>query len=166
MTIYALSSGFVASGIAVIRVSGKRASTVVEKLTQKNLPLPKVATLRKINNINTSELIDEGIILWFPGPNSYTGEDMAEFHVHGSKAVIQALLKSISEIKECRLAEPGEFTKIALQNNKINLLKAESIADLISSETEIQRKQAIKIMSGTSSEKFNSWREGLLKIIS
>ena len=101
MTIYALSSGFVASGIAVIRVSGKRASTVVEKLTQKNLPLPKVATLRKINNINTSELIDEGIILWFPGPNSYTGEDMAEFHVHGSKAVIQALLKSISEIKEC-----------------------------------------------------------------
>ena len=166
MTIYALSSGFVTSGVAVIRVSGKRASTVVKKLTQKDLPLPKVATLRKINNINTSELIDEGIILWFPGPNSYTGEDMAEFHVHGSKAVIQALLKSISEIKECRLAEPGEFTKIALQNNKINLLKAESIGDLIYSETEIQRKQAIKIIEGRSESVFNDLREELIKILS
>ena len=88
---------------------------------------------RKIHNINTSELIDEGIILWFPGPESYTGEDMAEIHVHGSKAVIEALHFSISKIENCRLAEPGEFTKLAFQNGKINLLKAESIADLISS---------------------------------
>jgi len=119
-----------------------------------------------MNNINTSELIDEGIILWFPGPHSYTGEDMAEFHVHGSKAVIDALHSSIKVIENCRLAEPGEFTKLAFQNGKINLLKAESIADLISAETELQRKQAIKIMNGVSSDKFNSWREKLLKILS
>jgi small GTP-binding protein domain len=125
-----------------------------------------MATLRKINNINTSELIDEGIILWFPGPESYTGEDMAEIHVHGGKAVVLALQKEIVKIKNCRLAEPGEFTKLAFQNGKINLLKAESIADLISAETEIQRLQAIKIMEGKSSAKFNKLREKLLKVLS
>ena len=94
-------------------------------------------------------MIDEGIVIWFPGPNSYTGEDMAEMHVHGSKAVVKSILDNISKSKKnCRLAEPGEFTKIAFQNDKINLLKAESIGDLIASETEIQRKQALKIMSG------------------
>ena len=124
------------------------------------------AKFRKINNIDTSELIDEGIILWFPGPESYTGEDMAEIHVHGGKAVILAVQKEISKIKNCRLAEPGEFTKLAFQNGKINLLKAESIADLISSETEIQRQQAIKIMNGKSSDQFNFLREKLLKILS
>ena len=158
MTIYALSTGPGISGVAVIRVSGKETASVIKSITGKDLPPARVATLRKINNINTSDMIDEGIILWFPGPESYTGEDMAEFHVHGSIAVIQAVQNSISQIKNCRLAEPGEFTKIAFQNNKINLLKAESIADLISAETEIQRQQAIKIMSGASSDKFNSWR--------
>jgi len=166
MTIYALSSGPGISGVAVIRVSGKETISVIKALTGKDLPRPRVATLRKINNSNTFELIDEGIILWFPGPQSYTGEDMVEFHVHGSKAVVEAIQNSISQIKDCRLAEPGEFTKLAFQNGKINLLKAESIADLVSSETEIQRKQAIKIMSGKSSDKFNSWREKLLKILS
>ncbi len=166
MTIYALSTGPGISGLAVIRVSGKETASVIKKVTGKDLPTPRIATLRKMNNIKTSELIDEGIILWFPGPHSYTGEDMAEFHVHGSKAVIDALHSSIEGIKNCRLAEPGEFTKLAFQNGKINLLKAESIADLISAETELQRKQAIKIMSGASSDKFNLWREKLLKILS
>jgi len=166
MTIYALSSGPGISGIAVIRVSGPETKKVIKVLTKGSLPKPRIATLKKINKINTNELIDEGIIIWFPGPQSYTGEDMAEFHVHGSKAIIEALQNSISQVKYCRIAEPGEFTKIAFQNNKINLLKAESIADLISSETEIQRKQAIRIMSGESSTKFISWREGLLKILS
>ena len=139
MTIYALSTGPGISGIAVIRISGKETRRTIELLTSKKLPKPRVATVRKINKINTSELIDEGIILWFPGPESYTGEDMAEFHIHGSKAVIDALHHSISKIENCRLADPGEFTKLAFQNGKINLLKAESIADLISAETEIQR---------------------------
>ena len=166
MTIYALSSGPGVSGIAVIRISGQETSKVIKLLTGKNVPKPRVATLRKINKINTSELIDEGIVLWFPGPESYTGEDMAEIQVHGSKAVIDALHSSISNIENCRLAEPGEFTKIAFQNEKINLLKAESIADLISSETEIQRQQAIKLMNGKSADQFNLLREKLLKILS
>ena len=166
MTIYALSSGAGISGVAIIRVSGQETSKVIKLLTKKNVPKPRVATLRKINNINTSELIDEGILLWFPGPESYTGEDMAEIQVHGSKAVIDAIHFSISTVENCRLAEPGEFTKLAFQNGKINLLKAESIADLISAETEIQRKQAIKIMNGKSADQFNFLREKLLKILS
>ncbi|MDB0038749.1 tRNA uridine-5-carboxymethylaminomethyl(34) synthesis GTPase MnmE [Candidatus Pelagibacter sp.] len=166
MTIYSLSSGPGISGIAIIRVSGSETSKVLELLTNNSLPKPRVATLRKINKINTSELIDEGIILWFPGPESYTGEDMAEIQVHGSKAVIDAIHSSISTVENCRLAEPGEFTKLAFQNGKINLLKAESIADLISAETEIQRKQAIKIMNGKSADQFNFLRKKLLKILS
>jgi tRNA modification GTPase len=166
MTIYALSSGPGISGVAIIRISGKETKNVVKLLTGKSLPSPRMATLRKINKINTSELIDEGIILWFPGPESYTGEDMAEIQVHGSKAVINALHSSIAKIENCRLAEPGEFTKLAFQNGKINLLKAESVADLIFSETEIQRQQAIKIMNGKSADQFNLLREKLLKILS
>ena len=166
MTIYALSSGPGISGIAVVRISGSDSSKVLKLLTKNELPTPRVATLRKINNINTSELIDEGLILWFPGPQSYTGEDMVEIHIHGGKAVVEALLNTLSNIKECRLADPGEFTKLAFQNSKINLLKAESIADLISAETEIQRLQAVKMMKGKSSEKFNELREKLLKILS
>jgi len=166
MTIYALSSGPGISGVAIIRISGPEAAKVIKALTGKEIPKPRMATLTKINNINTSELIDEGIIIWFPGPESYTGEDMVEIHIHGSKAVILALQNEIAKVKNCRLAAPGEFTKLAFQNGKINLLKAESIADLISAETEIQRLQAVKIMKGKSSEKFNLLREKLLKLLS
>mgnify|MGYP000496665176 FL=1 len=166
MTIYALSSGPGVSGIAVIRISGSKVEEIVKLITNDQLPKPRQATLKKFNKINNSELIDEGILIWFPGPESYTGEDMAEIHVHGSIAVVRTILDQLSKIENCRLAEPGEFTKIAFQNEKINLLKAESISDLISAETEIQRQQAIKIMSGKSSDKFNSLREKLLKILS
>ena len=166
MTIYALSSGPGVSGIAVIRISGSKVEKIVKLITNDQLPEPRQATLKKFNKINNSELIDEGILIWFPGPESYTGEDMAEIHVHGSIAVVRTILDQLSKIENCRLAEPGEFTKIAFQNEKINLLKAESISDLISAETEIQRQQAIKIMSGKSSDKFNSLREKLLKILS
>ncbi len=166
MTIYALSSGPGVSGIAVIRLSGSGTKNIINKLITGELPKARIATIKKFNKINNSELIDEGILLWFPAPESYTGEDMVEIHVHGSIAVVRAVLDQLSKIENCRLAEPGEFTKIAFQNGKINLLKAESISDLISAETEIQRQQAVKIMSGRSSEKFNSLREKLLKILS
>ena len=166
MPIYALSTGPGVSGVAVIRLSGKGTIEVIKKISGKTLPKARVATIRKFYKSDNKDLIDEGILIWFPGPESYTGEDMAEFHVHGSKAVVDALHESLSKIEGCRLAEPGEFTKIAFQNGKINLLKAESISDLISSETEIQRKQAINIMSGKSSNKFNSLRERLIKILS
>ena len=101
MTIYALSTGPGVSGVAIVRISGPEASNVIESLTSKEIPSPRTATLRKINYINTSELIDEGLILWFPGPESYTGEDMAEFHVHGSRSVIQAMHSCLSKIKNC-----------------------------------------------------------------
>jgi tRNA modification GTPase len=166
MTIYALSTGPGISGVAIIRLSGKDSLNVIKALTNKDLPPPRYAALRKIFKPNSKDLIDEGIIMWFAGPESYTGEDMAEIHVHGSKAVIDALHTSISKIENCRLAEPGEFTKLAFQNGKIDLLQAESIADLISSETEIQRQQAIKIMNGKSAVQFNFLREKLLKILS
>ena len=166
MTIYALSSGPGVSGIAVIRISGQNTKKVIKNMTFSEPPNPKIATFVKFKDPKTKETIDEGILLWFPAPNSYTGEDMAEFHVHGSKSVIDAIHSSISSIDGCRLAEAGEFTKIAFQNGKINLLKAESISDLLASETEIQRKQAIKIMSGKSSDKFNLLRSRLLKILS
>ena len=166
MTIYALSTGPGISGVAVIRISGPDTKEVIKKLTSSNLPTPRLATIKKFKKINTNELIDEGILLWFPGPQSYTGEDMAEFHVHGGRAVIEAIHNSISKIENCRLAEPGEFTKIAFQNGKINLLKAESIGDLISSETDLQMKQALKVISGNSLKKFEIWREDLLKVLS
>ena len=166
MNIYALSSGAGVSGVAVIRISGVGTREIIQELINGEMPPPRLATLKKFNKINNSELIDEGLLLWFPGPESYTGEDLAEIHVHGSIAVIRSIMDQLSSIKNCRLAEPGEFTKIAFQNGKINLLKAESISDLISAETEIQRQQAIKIMSGKSSEKFNLLREKLLKILS
>ena len=166
MTIYALSSGPGLSGIAVIRLSGPKSKVAIEKLTKEKAPKPRYASIKKIYKLNNDELIDEGLILWFPSPNSYTGEDMAEFHIHGSKATINALQSELSKIDDCRLAEAGEFTKIAFQNGKINLLKAESISDLISAETEIQRQQAVKLMSGKSSDKFNELRKRVLKILS
>ena len=97
MTIYALSTGPGISGIAIIRISGPETSNIIKKLTGKVIPTPRIATLRKINNINTSELIDEGIILWFPGPESYTGEDLAEIHIHGGKAVVLAVQNEIAK---------------------------------------------------------------------
>ena len=166
MTIYALSSGPGISGLAVVRVSGSQSKVIMGSIIEGNIPKPRVATLKKIRKISSKELIDEGIILWFPGPKSYTGDDMIEFHVHGSRAVLDALLHEISKVENCRVAEPGEFTKNAFQNGKINLLEAESIGDLISSETEIQRRQAIDIMSGIQGKKYESWRKRLLKVLS
>ena len=165
MTIYALSSGPGISGLAVVRVSGSQSKVIMDSIIEGDIK-PRVATLKKIRKINSREVIDEGIILWFPGPKSYTGDDMLEFHVHGSRAVIDALLNEISKIEKCRVAEPGEFTKNAFQNGKISLLEAESIGDLISSETEIQRRQAIDIMSGIQGKKYEGWREKLLKVLS
>ena len=118
MTIYALSTGPGISGIAVVRISGPETTKVIKLLTDKQIPSPRVATLRKINKINTSELIDEGIILWFPAPQSYTGEDMAEFHVHGSKAVIEALHHSISKIENCQISRTWRIYKTSISKWK------------------------------------------------
>ena len=166
MTIFALSTGSVTSGISIIRITGDETKNIIKKLTKNNVPIPRKATLSNFYDIDHNEIIDKGIIIWFPGPNSFTGEDLVELHVHGSKAVVSALLSTLSKFENCRLAEPGEFTKIAYENNKFNLLDVEALSDLISSETELQRKQAIKILSGNAEKKYSSLRQRMLKILS
>ena len=167
MNIYALSSGRGPSGIAIVRISGKDTLKVCKNLTKLKEVTSNVVNYCKFYDPKNDKVIDpEAILLWFPGPNSYTGDDLAEFQVHGSNAVINALLKALSEQENCRLAEPGEFTKIAFQNDKIDLLKAESIGDLIHAETELQREQAVKLVQGNASIYYNNIREKLIKSLS
>ena len=164
MNIYALSSGRGPSGIAIVRISGSETLKICQNLTKSKDIKSNEVNFCKFYDPNNGNVIDpEALLLWFPGPNSYTGEDLAELQIHGSNAVINALLRVLSEQKNCRLAEPGEFTKIAFQNDKIDLLKAESIGDLIHSETELQRQQAIKLVQGNASNYYNDLREKIIK---
>jgi len=163
MNIYALSSGRGPSGIAIIRLSGKDALNISELISSKKNLKFKEINFCKFYNPSNNTLIDEGLLLLFPKPNSFTGDNLAEFHIHGSNAIISYFLKVLSEQLNCRLAEPGEFSKIAFQNNKIDLVKAESISDLIHSETELQRKQALKLVQGNASNYYNHLREKLIK---
>jgi tRNA modification GTPase len=163
MNIYALSSGRGPSGIAIIRLSGKDTLKISKLISKnKNLKSKEINYCKFYNPLN-NVLIDEGLLLLFQSPNSFTGEDLAEFHIHGSNAVISYFLSVLSEQDNCRLAEPGEFTKIAFHNNKIDLVKAESISDLIHSETEMQRQQAIRLVQGNASNYYNDLREKLIK---
>jgi len=167
MNIYALSSGRGPSGIAIVRISGKDTRKICQNLTKLKDIKPNEINFCKFYDPKKDNVIDpEALLLWFPGPNSYTGDNLAEFQVHGSNAVIKALLKALSEQDNCRLAEPGEFTKIAFQNDKIDLLKAESIGDLIHAETELQREQAVKLVQGNASNYYNDLRIKLIKSLS
>ena len=167
MNIYALSSGRGPSGIAIVRISGKDTLQVCKNLTQlKELKSNEVNYCKFYDPKNKNIIDPEALLLWFPAPNSYTGDDLAEFQVHGGNAIINSLLKTLSEQDNCRLAEPGEFTKVAFQNDKIDLLKAESIGDLIHAETELQRKQAVKFVQGKASDYYNDLREKLIKSLS
>jgi tRNA modification GTPase len=166
MNIFALSTGRGPSGIAILRLSGKDSLQISKLITKKSDIKSKEVNLCKFHDPSNDKIIDEGLLLWFPGPNSYTGEDLAEFHTHGSNAVVSCFLRVLSEQENCRLAEPGEFTKIAFQNNKIDLIEAESIGDLIHAETELQRQQAIKLVQGNASNYYNSLREKLVKSLS
>ncbi len=164
MNIYALSSGRGPSGIAIVRLSGIDTLKICKNLTKLKEIKSNVVNYCQFYDPKNDKIIDpEALLLWFPGPNSYTGEDLAELQIHGSNAVINALLRVLSEQKNCRLAEPGEFTKIAFQNDKIDLLKAESIGDLIHSETELQRQQAIKLVQGNASNYYNNLMDKLIK---
>ena len=138
MNIFALSTGRGPSGIAIIRLSGKDSLRISKLITKKNDIKSKELNVCKFYDPSNETVIDEGLLLWSPAPNSYTGEDLAEFHTHGSNAVISCFLRVLGEIENCRLAEPGEFTKIAFQNNKMDLLEAESIGDLIHAETDFR----------------------------
>ena len=166
MNIFALSTGKGPSGIAILRLSGKDSLHISKLITKKNHIKSKEVNICKFYDPSNNKIIDEGLLLWSPGPSSYTGEDLVEFHTHGSNAVVRYFLKVLSEQENCRLAEAGEFTKLAFQNNKMDLIEAESIGDLINSETEMQRQQAIKLVQGNASNHYNSLREKLIKSLS
>ena len=165
MNIYALSSGACPSGIAIIRLSGEASGLIAKKICRTNELNIQQANFTKFYNPKNNEVLDEGLVIYFKGPNSYTGEDLVEFHTHGSNAVITAFTNVLADFDNCRLAEPGEFTKLALQNDKIDLLKAESIGDLINAETELQRKQAINFIQGHATDHYNNLREKLIKAL-
>jgi tRNA modification GTPase len=163
VTIYALSSGAGRAGVAVVRVSGPLAGDVLVQLSGDALPAPRRARLSWVRSPRTGLILDEGLTIWFPSPRSFTGEDIAEFHIHGGLAVVASVLRAISECKGTRLAEPGEFSKRAFLNNKLDLTEAEGLADLIDAETEAQRRQARSQASGVLGELYDSWRERLMR---
>lgn len=161
-TIYSLSSGIGRAGVAIVRVSGPSAGKAIRRMSRLT-PVPRKAALASIRHPTTNELIDQAILLWFPGPNSFTGEDVAEFHIHGGRAVVAAMLDGLSSIEGTRPAEPGEFTRRAFANQKLDLTSVEGLADLISADTELQRQQAIGQFSGSVGELGKFWRATLIE---
>ena len=159
-TIFALATAPGRSGVAVMRVSGPDTDIVVRNLSNSKLPEPRKAVLRQLSDQNR-HLIDEALVLWFPGPHSFTGEDVAEFHIHGSHAVVEALSSAMFELG-LRQAEPGEFTKRAFQNGKMDLTEAEGLADLIDAGTAGQRQQALRQMKGGLRDIYEGWRSQIL----
>ena len=162
-TIFAVATGRGQAGVAIIRVSGPASRLVFERLAGP-LPRPRHAVLRKLRT-EQGLLIDETLCLWFAGPTSFTGEDCVEFHCHGSVSVIALMLETIGRIPDCRLAEPGEFSRRAFQNGRMDLSAIEGLADLIDSETEQQRQQAIRQMMGGISRETDGWRDQLIGIL-
>ena len=160
-TIYALSSAAGRAGVAVIRLSGPRSGPALRTLTQ-SLPAARTAALRAICDPQSGGLIDRGLILWFPAPHSFTGEDCAEFQIHGGRAVIAALLAALSALPGLRLAEAGEFARRAFANGKLDLTAAEGLADLIDAETEAQRRQAVHQAGGHLARLYEGWRRDLI----
>jgi tRNA modification GTPase len=161
-TIFALSTAPGRAGVAIVRVSGSRAMDAVERLTGKRDFSPRQATLARFADADDGE-IDSGLVLWFPGPASFTGEDVAEFHIHGGPAIAAAMLRSIGAASGLRPAEPGEFTRRAVENGKFDLTRAEALADLIDAETEAQRKQALRQHGGALEALYEGWRARLIR---
>ncbi len=163
-TIFALSSGRPPAAIAVIRLSGPRAGDAMVALTGR-LPEPRKARLARVRDPQSGETIDEALGLWFPGPNSETGEDMAELQLHGGRAIIAAVQAALGRIEGLRPAEPGEFTRRAFENGRMDLTAVEGLADLIGAETEAQRRQAFRQMKGLLGDKAESWRGRLIQAL-
>ena len=147
-TIYALSSGHGKCGVALIRLSGPKASVALSLLTNKKIYEPRKVYLRKLRYPSSGIILDKALSVWFPGPASFTGEDVVEFQVHGGSAVVKAVLEALGTIDDLRPAKAGEFTKRAFRSGKLNLTEVEGLADLINSETEFQRQQAFNQMDG------------------
>lgn len=160
-TIFALSSGAPPAAIGVIRISGPQAGAALAALHGR-LPEPRRATLGWLHDPATGERIDRALLLWFPGPHSATGEDIAELHVHGGRAVTRAVLDALAAVDGCRAAEGGEFTRTAFANGVIDLAQAEGLADLIAAETEIQRRSAQHLAGGALSRQVAAWQDAIL----
>ncbi len=160
-TIYALSSGQGRAGVAVVRISGPEAENVLRRMAG-DLPEPRRAVLRTLRRLSDGAALDQALVLWFPSPASFTGEDAAEFHIHGGRAVVGASLDALGEFPGLRIAEPGEFSRRAFDNGKLDLAQAEALADLIDAETELQRLQAIEQASGHLSAIYDGWRGELI----
>jgi tRNA modification GTPase len=160
-TIFALASGLGKAAIAVIRVSGPESAQAIKALVGP-LPRPRQASVRQIIDPDDRRAIDSGLVLWFPGPNSFTGEDSGEFQVHGSRPVVSLLLKILSGMPGLRLATPGEFARRALENGKLDLVAIEALSDLVEAETEQQRRLAIEQARGHLQQQVERWRSDLL----
>jgi tRNA modification GTPase len=163
-TIFALSSGRPPAAIAVIRVSGPDAGTALQKLIGRRPP-PRRATLARVRDPATGASIDDGLALWFPGPNSGTGEDIAELQVHGGRAVIAAVLAALGKLPGLRHAEAGEFTRRAFENGRMDLTAVEGLADLVAAETEAQRRQAFRQLEGLLGVRAETWRQRLIEAL-
>ena len=159
-TIFALSSGAPPAGIGVIRITGPDTRAALEALAG-SVPEPRRVKRAQIRNAK-GEILDDGLVLFFAGPRSVTGEDLGELHCHGGRAVIAAIENALSEVSGCRRAEPGEFTRRAFSNGRIDLSEAEGLADLLAAETEIQRRSAMQMASGVLSREVEGWREKVL----
>jgi tRNA modification GTPase len=160
-TIFALSSGRPPSAIAIVRVSGPQAGPALTALAGKTPP-PRMATRALLRDAN-AQAIDDAVVLWFPGPASATGEDVAEFHVHGGRAVLAALFASLSAFADMRTADPGEFTRRAFENGKLDLTEAEGLDDLIHADTDRQRRQALRHLKGLLGDKARDWRAQIIE---
>ena len=163
-TIFALSSGRPPAAIAVVRISGPRARMALEQVVGR-VPQPRRASLARLRDPVTGEMVDEGLALWFPAPNSETGEDMVELHVHGGRAVIAAVLAALAKLAGLRPAEAGEFTRRAFENGRMDLTALEGLADLVAAETEAQRRQAYQHLKGLLGERAETWRQRLIEAL-
>lgn len=160
-TIYALSSGLGRCGVAVLRVSGPAAGVALDRIAG-GCPPPRMAKLATLRAPQSGEPLDRALVLWFPAPDSFSGEDMAEFHVHGGRAVIGAVVEALAGLEGLKPADPGEFTRRAFENGKLDLTEVEGLADLIDAETEAQRRQALSQSRGRFRSKAEQWREELV----
>src|SRR5262245_9467793 len=163
-TIFALSSGRPPAAIAVVRISGPRAKAALVALIGR-VPEPRQAALARVRHPATGELIDEALALWFPGPKSETGEDTCELQLHGGRAVITAVLSGLGQLDGLRLAEPGEFTRRAFDNGRLDLTQVEALADRVYAETEAQRRQAFGQLRGLLGERAENWRTRLIEAL-
>jgi len=164
-TIFALSSGRGRAGVAVLRLSGPRAGAALQAIAGGKLPEPRFAAFRRLRNPSTDETLDRALALWFPGPRSETGEDMAEFHLHGGPAVVAGVADALGALEGLRPAEPGEFTRRAFLNGKLDLTAVEGLADLVAAETAAQRRQALRQMDGALLKLYEDWRSRLIRAL-